>query len=361
MRGPLLMIPGPTNVDERVLKALSLPPLGHTSPEFYGEFKELLELTAKTYFTGRENVVVYSGSGTLGMEGVLASIIEPGDKVLALVNGFFAERMASIAEIYGARVRRVRFGFGEPVNPEKVEEFLLKEDFKAVTVSHVETSTGTASDVREVAKIAREHDALAIVDVVSSLGGMPIRFDEYGFDAAFASSQKCIAGPPGATLIALSKRAKEAITGRKSPVRSYYFDLRRWLKVMSDPKIYLATPAIPILRALRVALQILHEEGIENRWRRHRKMAELIREGIEKMGLSIASKSPADTVTAALLDRPMAKKLQNYVYEKHGILIATGIGEMKDRVLRIGHLGLVNEEMVERTLAALKDALDRIG
>ena len=113
MQAPLLMIPGPTNMDDRVLKALSLPPLGHTSPEFYEEFKELLTLTAKAYFAKRENVIVYSGSGTLGMEGVLASLLEPGDKVLALVNGFFAERMALIAEIYGAKVKRVNFKFGK--------------------------------------------------------------------------------------------------------------------------------------------------------------------------------------------------------------------------------------------------------
>ncbi|RLG59929.1 hypothetical protein DRN86_03465 [Candidatus Geothermarchaeota archaeon] len=361
MRSPLLMIPGPTNLDPQVLEALSWPSIGHTSPEFHEEFNELLYLTAKLYKTKKENVIVYSGSGTLGMEGAVASLIEPDDKVLALITGYFGERFAEIAEIYGAKVKRLVYPSGHDVNPEDVKEALEKDEYKAILVTHIETTNGVYNRVEEVAKVARRYGVLIFVDVVSSLGGAPFYFDNDGYDVAFAGSQKCIAAPPGATLIAISDRAKEFLENRRTEIKSYYFNLKRWLKVMENPRIYLATPTIPILRATRIALKLLHKEGLENRWRRHEQMAKLVRKGLTELGLELKARRSSPTITVAKLGKPIAEKLQEYVLKKHNVLISTGIGGESKDVIRIGHMGIVNREMVELTLSAIEDALKNLN
>lgn len=320
----------------------------------------MMELAASAFFTKKENIIIYSGSGTLGMEGVIASLIEKGDKVLVLVNGYFGERAATIAEIYGAKVERLTTPRGKSIDPNLVEEKLSNGGFKALLVTHVETTNGVYNDVKELAKIAKREGVLTFVDTVSSLGGAPFRFDEEGYDVAFTGSQKCIAAPPGATLIALSERAQETLYNRKSPVPSYYFNLKRWMKVMKDPRVYVATPSIPILRALRVALKLMLEEGMENRWKRHEEVAGFIKDRLNEIGLKVVAERSSPTVTAVELDRPIAKEVQRYMLDKYDVLIATGIAGEATNVLRIGHMGIVTLEMAHKTVDAIEEGLKAV-
>jgi len=347
---PLLMIPGPTNLHNRVLEMLSQPQIAHTSDQFYKEFLEILDLTKYIYRTNQE-VIVFSGSGTSGMEGVCASVLEKGDRVLSVETGFFGRRFTRIAEIYGSNVEKMVVSEGDYAKPEILSDKLSEGGYDAVLLTHVETSTGVENPIPDLAKVARRYDVLTIVDTVCGLGGIDFKFDDWGIDVAFSASQKCIAAPPGATLLALSERAVTKMLRRKSEIPSYYYNLPKWLEVMKDPHIYLTTPSVSVLRALRVALQMIKEERIENRWTRHKNLANAFRTSLLESGISMFAKRPADTVTAIYARDPetVARKMN----EQYNIMIARGLDNHRNDLLRIGHMGNVNKESLIATLSAL--------
>jgi aspartate aminotransferase-like enzyme len=238
----LLMIPGPTNVDPRVLRAMCRPPLSHTSPEFASIFKEALNNLKKVFMTEGE-VFAVAGSGTLALEMAIANTVEPGDKVLNTVSGFFGQYFVEISKVYGAVPRVLEVPWGKPVKPEQVKEALMEDYYKAVTVTHVETSTGVANPIKEIGEVVKKHsDAFYIVDTVCSLGGMEVRVDEWGIDICVSGSQKCLGVPPGLGLIAISGKVLEFLKRRKKPVGSWYGSFKNWLPVMRDPTKYFATP-----------------------------------------------------------------------------------------------------------------------
>jgi alanine-glyoxylate transaminase/serine-glyoxylate transaminase/serine-pyruvate transaminase len=354
----LVMVPGPTNLHPRVLQAMSLPMVAHTSREFYEEFVEILDLTRYVFQTKGE-VVVFSGSGTLGMEAVAASLFERGDKVLSLETGFFGRRFTKISRIYGADVTVHSPPEGRPARPEEVEELMAKERYKALLVTHIETSMGLANDVRRLAEVAHHNGALAVVDSVCGVGGAELRFDDWGLDVAFCASQKALAAPPGAMLMSLSNRALDALEGRRSPIPSYYFDLREWLKVMKDPKIYLSTPTVPVLRALRVALQMVREEGLEERWARHARLSRAFREALREQGVESWAEDPSPTVTA--IKAKEAAGVQREMISRSNVLVSRGLEAHKDDMVRVGHMGNVTEGDLLRTLVALSQALASHG
>lgn len=355
---PLLMIPGPTNLHRRVLDALSLPQIAHTGPQFYSEFLEILQFTRKLFIT-KQNVVVFSGSGTSGMESVVASLLEKGESVLSVETGYFGRRFTTIAEIYGVQVDKLVFNEGEAASVDTLSEKLDKKRYSAVLLTHIETSTGVRNPIRELVSEARKHDVLTFVDTVCGLGGEEFRFDDWGVDVAFSASQKSIAAPPGAALVALSERAVEKLRNRKTQIPSYYYNLAKWLEVMEDPKIYLTTPSTSVLRALRVALQMLHEEGLEKRWNRHEALAEAFRKGLVKSGIHLFSRSPANTVTA--IKTTKAPIIAKRMLEDYNIMVARGLDSHKDDMIRIGHMGNVSEHDLIKTLISLIEIMKSVG
>lgn len=359
----ILMIPGPTNVDPKVLRALSKPPLSHTSQEFANIFKEALNNLKKVFMTNSE-VFVIAGSGTLALEMTIANIVEPGDKVLNLVSGFFGSYFVEISKVYGATPRVLEVPWGKPVKPEQVKEALLEDYYKAVTVTHVETSTGVANPVREIGKVVKKHsDAFYIVDTVCSLGGMEVRVDEWGIDACASGSQKCIGVPPGLALIAVSQKTLEYLEKRKTSVGSWYGSFKNWLPVMREPTKYFATPPVNMVYALHEALKLIVEEGLENRFRRHYVLAEAFRAAVNALNLNLIAEkeSVANTVTGVYYPENIDDSQFRNEMKKRGIIVASTLGPLKGKGFRVGHMGNVNQNDMFATINAIETTVRKLG
>ncbi|MCH8022362.1 MAG: alanine--glyoxylate aminotransferase family protein [Thaumarchaeota archaeon] len=359
MEEELLLIPGPTNLSPRVRAVMGAPQVGHSSPKFYDAFKELLELTADVFMGKHGLAFVISGSGTCAMESVVASLIEPGDKVMVLDTGAFGQRFALINQALGADVEVLPSKLGSPSDPKILNEKLSSEPYKAVFVTHVDTSSTVSNPVIALSKIIKNNGALCIIDGVCSIGGSPFNFEELGIDVGITASQKALGAPPGAALIFLADNALTILENRKSPIRSYYFDLTRWRKVMEDPRVYLATPATQIMLALREALLMVKEEGLEKRWKRHGIISEAFRTGIKALGMQIVAEPgfEADTVTGCYTPNGLAAKIQSRLTLDYNILVAMGFGPERDHMLRIGHFGNLNGTQTLSALSALEATL----
>jgi len=359
----LLMIPGPTTVSPRVLRAMAQPMLSHVSREFVEAFKETLNLTKQLFLTEGKPFIL-AGSGTLGMEAAMANIVEPGDKVLCVENGFFGEKFKDIVKAHGGEADQLTFEWGDPVSAELVKEKLEGKAYKAVTVEHVDTSTGIANPIDEIGAIVRNSDTLYVVDTVCGIGAMPVKTDEWNIDVCLTGSQKAIAAPPGLTLLTFSSDAWRAVESRRTPVRSYYADLKRWLPVMEDPGRYFATPSVTLVLALREALRIVLEEGLEKRWARHKTIAEAVRHGVESIGLGNFPREGyrANTLTVPRTPEGISEpELRNRMNEKYKVIIAGGLGRLAGKTSRIGHMACVQASDVVATLSALEMTLLSLG
>ncbi|MCP8322030.1 MAG: alanine--glyoxylate aminotransferase family protein [archaeon] len=244
-----------------------------------------------------------------------------------------------------------------------MDEKLSKDGYKAVTITHVETSNGLSNPIKDLVKIARKCDVYSIIDSVAGVGGCELIFDQLGADIVITGSQKVIAAPPGATLLAVSKRALDAFENRKTPIRSYYMNLARWRKFMEEPGIYLATPSIQILLALREALLMIKEEGLENRWRRHKIIADAIRAGLEALNLSIVAEEGyrANTVTGFYTPEGKAFDIHSILRERYKIHLAHGLGDLKGKILRMGHFGNITQKETVALLSALEMSLRSVN
>lgn len=359
----LLMIPGPTNVAPSVLRAMSKPPLSHTSQEFVSIFREALNSLKRVFMTEGE-VFVVAGSGTLALEMAIANIVEPGDKVLNTVSGFFGQYFVEICKAYGAVPRVLEVPYGKAVKPENVKEALKEGGFKAVTVTHVETSTGVANPIKEIGEAVRKNsDALYIVDTVCSLGGMEVRVDDWSIDICASGSQKCIGVPPGLALVAVSQKALEHLEKRKTPVGSWYGSFKNWLPVMRDPTKYFATPPVNMVYALHEALRLLLDEGLENRFRRHRILAEAFRAAMNALNLKIVAERgyEADTVTAVYYPEGIDDNQFRSEMKNRGIVVASTLGPLKGKGFRVGHMGNVNQNDIAATISAIETTLKHLG
>ena len=255
----LLMIPGPINFDPGVLRALGAPTAGHTAPEFVALFSQTLEMMRKVFLAPNGTPFVLAGSGTLAMDTAVCNVIEPGDRALVIATGYFSDRMATILERYGAEVTIARADVGDGVPLERVEAELARVKPKVMTLTHVDTSTGVAVDVRALAKLGRDHNALVIVDGVCSVAGMELCQEDWDVDIVLTASQKAIGVPPGLALLVVSARALETFKARKKPVMSYYSDWTNWLPVMqaydARKPAYFGTPAVNLVYALHESLR----------------------------------------------------------------------------------------------------------
>jgi alanine-glyoxylate transaminase / serine-glyoxylate transaminase / serine-pyruvate transaminase len=352
----LLLIPGPTTISSRVRRAMARPQQSHVAPEFYTAFKELLELSRYTFRNSTGLQFVFTGSGSIGMESSILSLLEPGDKVLCLETGYFGHRFTMMAEIHGAKTETMVSTLGSHIDYEEVESKLRNGNFKALLFTHVDTSTSVMNDISRLAKIANDCGVLSVCDSVCGVGGARLDFDSLGIDIVLTGSQKALAAPPGATLIAVSKRAYEAMEKRKTPIASYYMNLVRWKPVMDDPKIYLTTPAVQVMLGLREALLQVKEEEMENRWKRHEVLSEAFRAGLEALNLKPAAdlESRAPTVTAFYVPEGRAAEIQDTLRSKYSLHVARGFGDYKDIMLRVGHFGNISATNVLSLLGALE-------
>ncbi|MCW4050207.1 MAG: alanine--glyoxylate aminotransferase family protein [Candidatus Bathyarchaeota archaeon] len=359
----LLMIPGPTIVSPRVLRALAKPVLSHVSNEFVDGYAEALALQ-KNLFGTVGTPFILAGSGTLGMEAAIANLMEKGDKVLCVENGFFGEKWEEIVETHGGVVDRLRFDWGDPVDVKQVEEKLSTNEHKLFTVEHVDTSTGIANPIDKIGKVAKNTDALYVVDSVCGLGGMPLKMDDWNIDFALTGSQKALGAPPGICNFCINDKAWKAVENRKTPPSDYYANLRRWKPIMDHPKGYFATPATGLVMGMLEALRIIDEEGLEARWKRHALFAEAFQAGIKALGME---SYPAEGYNAHTLTVPKIPegwddaKMRSIMYSKYRVIIAGGLGKLGGKTVRVGHMGNDTKNDLVATLGAMEMSLAEMG
>ena len=359
----LLMIPGPTIVSPRVLRALAKPVLSHVSNEFVEGYAEALTLQKKLFDT-EGTPFLLAGSGTLGMEAAIANLMEKGDKVLCVENGYFGEKWEEIVETHGGGVDRLRFEWGAPVDVKQVKEKLGSNEYKLYTVEHVDTSTGIANDLKKIGELRKNTDALYVVDSVCGLGGMPLKMDEWNIDYCLTGSQKALGAPPGISLFCLNDEAWQTVEKRKSPPSDYYVNLRRWKPIMDNPKGYFATPATGLVLGMLEALRIIFEEGLEPRWRRHEVFSEAFQAGIKALGWG---SFPAEGHNAHTLTVPKVPegvddaKMRTTMFQKYGVIIAGGLGKLGGKTVRVGHMGSDTMNDLVATLGAMEMSLAEMG
>jgi aspartate aminotransferase-like enzyme len=359
----LLMIPGPTNVDPAVLRALSKPTLSHTSPEFVKVFKEALDDLKKLFMTDNE-VFIVAGSGTVALEMAVANVVEPGDKILNAVAGHFGQYFVKISRAHSASPEVLEAPWGKSVKTEDIKDILKKGHYKAVTVTHVETSTGVANPIKEIGAVVKEYsDAFYIVDTVCSLGGMEVRTDDWNIDICVSGSQKCIGVPPGLGVLSASNDVLKFLETRKSPVNFWYGDLRNWLPVMRDPSQYFATPPVNMIYAISQALKILLTEGLEQRFRRHHILAEAFRAAMSALNLKLVAERgyAADTVTGVYYPENVDDAAFRNEMKRRGIVVASTLGPLKGKGFRVGHMGNVNQNDIMSTVGAIEATLKSVG
>jgi aspartate aminotransferase-like enzyme len=359
----LLMIPGPTNVDPLVLRALSKPTLAHTDPEFVEIYKEALNNLKRVFMTKHE-VFAISGSGTLALEIGLANIIGPGEKVLNIVTGFFGDYFVKISKAHGASSTLLEAPWGKCVKPQQVREALKDDNYKAVTVTHVDTSTGVINPIKEIGQVVKENsDAFYIADTVCSLGGIDVRVDDWHIDVCVSGSQKCIGIPPGLALISANDRVMDLLENRNTPVGLWYGDLKNWLPVMKDPAKYFATPAVNMIYALSESLKAILVEGLEPRFKRHHVIAEAFRASMEALNIKIVAdkECAADTITAAYYPSNVEDEAFRNGMRQCGLVVASTIGPIKGKGFRVGHMGNVSQNDIMSTIAGVETTLRNLN
>lgn len=365
MEEKLIMLPGPTQVPERILKAMSKPVINHRGVSFEHLYAGLAEGLKHLFQTQKNDVYPLTASGTGGVECAALNVIEEGDKVVVPTNGEFSERLAEAIEKAGAEVINPKFELGTAIDPKAVDETLdAHEDAKMVAFVYNETACGVRNPAEEITRIAKKHGALVICDAISNLGGDYLYMDRWGVDVVVTGSQKCLACPPGLAFVSLGEEAWKKVERRKNHNASLYFDLlkiREFHKKNETP----FTPAVPLLYALQEALKMLKEEGLEKRIKRHADCANAMREGLKTLGLKLFPKDEryaSNTVTAAwgppgVPPADLIKKL----LEDTGIVIAGGMGETKGKIIRIGTMGTVTKNEVNLTLNGIKSVLTELG
>ena len=357
----LLLGPGPSMVHPRVLRAMASPLVGHLDPYFLEIMERTQELLRYVFETENRLTVPISGTGSAAMEAAVANMVEPGDQVLVCINGYFGSRLVDMAERYGAQVQAIHRPWGEVFTPEEVEQALIKFPAKVVGIVHAETSTGALQPLEEIAKIVHEHGSLFLVDTVTSLGGVSVGVDEVGIDIAYSGTQKCLSCPPGLGPITLGSRAIEALHNRKHKVANWYLDLSMIEKYWGKERTYHHTAPISSNFALYEGLRIVAEEGLEARWERHYRNAELLWDGLDSLGLEahVALEHRLPTLTTVRVPKGVEEaQVRAQLLKGYNIEIAGGLGELKGEVWRIGLMGhSSSRENVTLLLAAMGNCL----
>jgi len=364
----ILMIPGPIELDADVLGALAQPQRGHMDGAFAKAFGRALGHAREVFLAPSAQPFVIAGSGTLAMEIATANLIDPGERAVVVNTGYFGDRMRAILERQGARVDDVRAPLGDVPDLGALARTLAAAPAKLVAVTHVDTSTGVRAPVEDVARIAREHGALTVVDGVCSVGGEELRQDAWGIDVALTASQKALGAPPGLALVVASPRALAARRAKKVPVASLYLDWLEWLPIMESyekgtPQ-YFATPATNLVLALDVSLGQLVAEGMDARFARHARQAAAFRAACRALGLSMLPAREAiaaHTLSAFYYPNGVDAALVGRV-RGEGIIMAGGLHpEVKAKYFRVGHMGVMTAADILAAVSALERALVMSG
>ncbi len=358
------MLPGPTNVPERVMRAMMTHIINHRSDDFVELYTEVIEKTQQVFQT-QNDVVALSSSGTGAVEASVVNLIKTGDKVIIPVNGEFSSRLSQMIEWQGANVVKLETPPGQNATFDQVKEaFDNNKDVKAFYVVHNETSTGTMVNyLDKIPDLISRNDAFYVVDSVSILGGIELPVDKWNIDVCMTGSQKALAAPPGISPISISPRAKKYMI--ENPPPTMYFNLARYFKYYEESKHTPFTPALPLLYAYREALRIILEEGLEARFKRHKICSDALYAGLSSIGFTPFAKEEEDrsiTIIALnYLEGLEDKTFRNTLAQKFRVLVAGGFGNLKGKVFRIGCMGEVNRYHVMRTISAISSTLAMMG
>ena len=357
--------PGPTMVHPRVYEALSKPIVGHLDPYFIEVMHDVQELLKAPYGVSDGATLVISGTGSAGMEAAVANFIDAGTKFAVFANGYFSDRLTEMAKRNGANIVRLEKSWGETYSDDEARDFIRREKPQVVAFVHAETSTGALQPGRAICEAAHEAGALVIGDCVTSLGGLPVEFDKTGIDVAYSCTQKGVSCPPGLSPMAMSQRAMEFLRNRTTSPRSWYLDLKLIHDYSTVSHRYHHTAPISMFYALREALMVIAEEGVENRWERHRRCSKLFGNGIKALGLKmhVPEQHRIPTLNTVCVPSGVDEgKVRKRLLDGPGIEIAGGFGPLAGKVFRIGVMGpLATEDNVQFFLSEFKKALNAEG
>jgi len=338
----VLMGPGPSDVDPRVLEAMSRPTIGHLDPAFLEILNEIRKLLQYTFQTKNEMTLAMSGTGSAGMETCVVNLIEPGDSMLVCINGVFGNRMADVAQRCGAEVMTLAIEWGKIFDPEQIDQALKRKPVKVVGIVHAETSTGACQPIEEISRIVHDHGALLLVDTVTSLGGMKVDVDGWQIDACYSGSQKCLSCPPGVSPVSFSEAAMKVIENRRTKVQSWYLDLTMIRKYWGSERLYHHTAPVNMNYALLEALKMVKEEGLEKRWSRHLANYKILKAGLSAIGINYVAQQGyelpmlnAVAIPGGVDDAAVRRQL----LEEFNIEIGGGLGKFKGKAWRIGLMG----------------------
>ncbi len=361
----ILLGPGPSNIEPRILQAMVAPILGYLDPLYLECLNEIQKQLRAVFETENRVTFSISGTGGAGMEACISNLVEAGEEVVVCVNGFFGQRAAELVERWGGKVRRVEAGWGLPLDMQNLRDAFRKSDARIVVMIHAETSTGMLQPIEDLASLRDIRDAIFIVDSVTSLGAHPVGVDRNGVDACYSCSQKGIGAPPGLSPVTFSERALEKIRSRRERPRSWYLDIQAIDKYWSPERIYHHTSPALMNYALREALSIILEEGLEARWKRHEHNSERLVAGLEEMGLEMLVAPTHRLWTLNTVRIPEGiddARVRNRLLTEHNIEIGAGFGSLKGKIWRIGLMGSGStENNVLLLLGALRRVLREEG
>jgi alanine-glyoxylate transaminase/serine-glyoxylate transaminase/serine-pyruvate transaminase len=365
----LLMIPGPIEFTPEVLRAMGMSTTSHLAPNFIEMFDQALKRMRQVWLCPGGQPFIIAGSGTLAMDMAASNLVDAGDKALVVNSGYFSDRFVAILEGCGAEVTQVHPpAIGDVPALELVDAALKADEFKLMTITHVDTSTAVGTDVKGLAALGREHGVLVVVDGVCSVAGEEMRQEEWGIDLALTASQKAIGVPPGLALLVAGPRAMDAFRRRKTPVTNYYADWSRWLPIMESVEahkpLYFGTPPVNHIWALNVSLGQILEEGVEARFARHRKLSEAFKAAIAALGMKqvpVRSEVTATTLTAPYYPEGVDATLLGQV-NRAGVILAGGLlPPIKTQYFRVGHMGAVTSADILTTVGAIERGLVAVG
>jgi len=338
----LLMGPGPSNTHPRVLAALALPTIGHLDPYYLRVMNQMQELLRGLFRTSNPLTLAVSGTGSAGMEATVVNLIEPGDSMVVCVNGVFGGRMVDVAERAGAKVTRVERPWGEVFTPADLKDALASARPKVVGIVMAETSTGAWQPIEEISELVHEAGALLLVDTVTSLGGVDVRVDDWRIDAVYSGTQKCLGCPPGLAPVSFSPAAMEKIFARRTKVPSWYLDVTMLARYWGQERVYHHTAPINMTFGLYEALRLVHEEGLEACFARHRTNHEALRAGLAAIGIEYAAQEGHQLPMLNAVRVPEGvddAAVRGALLSEFGIEIGAGLGDFKGKVWRIGLMG----------------------
>jgi alanine-glyoxylate transaminase/serine-glyoxylate transaminase/serine-pyruvate transaminase len=367
MTRKLLMIPGPIEFDPSVMEKMGQPTSSHVAPAFIESFGRALEMMREVWLAPSGQPFIVAGSGTLAMDMAGSNLIESGDNVLVVSTGYFGERYAELLKRYGANVTFLQSEFGDVVPLETVEAELASGKYKLMTFTHVDTSTSVLVDAKAMGALAQKYNVLSILDGVCSVAGEEIRQEEWGIDVVVTASQKAVGVPPGLALLVVSEQAMNVWKNRKTPVGNYYCDWSLWLPIMQAYEgrnsSYFATPPVNLIQALERSLELILEEGMNACFARHKQLAQKFRDEMSSLGMEFIPKSEAvqgNTLTAPYYPEGVSGGEFLGGVGEAGVIIAGGLlPSHKTLYFRVGHMGIVSDEHIDRTVSAIKLSLDK--